>query len=86
MLHSGFLLDNRRWLGDLLAEDVSLDKVWEPNSELIRDELLCGNRKDLCKKRQYQDMKERLVLLTIYFLQSKLLGLSDEAKDHEPSD
>lgn len=34
-LHSGFFLYNRGWLGDLLAEYVSLDKVWKPNGELI---------------------------------------------------
>lgn len=33
---------------------------------------------------QWQHVKTRLVLLTIYFLQSKLLGLSDKAENHEP--
>lgn len=34
-LNPGFFFDNRGRLGDLLTEDMSLDEVWKPDSELI---------------------------------------------------
>jgi len=83
-VNPGFFLYNCGWLRDLLAEDMSLDKVRKPNGELIRDEALCWNRKHLCRKLAPK-CETCLVLLTVNFLQSELLGLSDKAEDHEPS-
>lgn len=42
-----FPLDNWRWLLDLLAEDVALDKVWKPHSEFVAEEVLCWDGEDL---------------------------------------
>lgn len=67
-----------------MAENVSLDEVRKPNGEFIRDEALCWNGKDLCRKSVLKS-KARFILLTVYFLQSELLGFSDEAEYHEPS-
>lgn len=38
-----FFLDDCWRLRNLLTEDVSLEEVWEPDSEFIRDETLCWN-------------------------------------------
>jgi len=43
-------LNDWRWLLNLLAKDVSLDKVRQPNLGLIRDVLTRGYRKDLCRE------------------------------------
>lgn len=40
--------DDRRWLWDVLAEDVALDEVWEPDSQLVADEFAGGDGEDLC--------------------------------------
>lgn len=83
--HFSFFLYDRGGLRDLLAENVSLDKVREPNGELIRDEALCWNGKDLCRKSVLQS-KGLVILLTVNLLQGELLGFSDEAENHEPGD
>ena len=41
------LLDNWRWLDDLLAEDVALDEIRQPDLHLITEELLRRDREDL---------------------------------------
>lgn len=41
------LLDDGRWLGDLLAEEMALDEVGEPDLQLVAEELLGGDREDL---------------------------------------
>lgn len=43
-----FLLNDWRWLRDVLAEDVTLDDVWKPHGQLVADELPGRNREDLC--------------------------------------
>lgn len=45
LLSSG---DNLRGTGDILPEDVSLDKPREPYSQLVVNVLASGNREDLC--------------------------------------
>lgn len=42
-------LDNRRGLGDSLAEDVSLEEIRQPRVQLIADKVLGGDREDLCE-------------------------------------
>jgi hypothetical protein len=42
------LLNNRRWLGNVLAEDFALDEVRQPHLQLVVDELLRRDRKYLC--------------------------------------
>lgn len=39
--------DDRRRLGDLLAEDVALEEVGHRVLDLVTDELPCRNREDL---------------------------------------
>jgi hypothetical protein len=43
------LLDDWRGLFDLLAEDVSLEEVRKPHSQLIVEETLGWDREDLCE-------------------------------------
>lgn len=49
--------DGRR-LGDLLAEDVALDEVRQPNEQFVRDEFLGGDRKDLWRIPLAWDVRE----------------------------
>lgn len=42
------LLDERRRLGDIPAEDVALDEVGKPDLCLVRDVVLCRDGEDLC--------------------------------------
>ena len=44
------LLDDWRWLFNLLAEDVSLEEVRKPHRQLIVEETLGWDREDLCVK------------------------------------
>lgn len=39
--------DNGWWLGDVLAEDVALDEVGQPDACLVVEELLCWDGEDL---------------------------------------
>lgn len=48
------LLDDRRWLHDLLSEDISLDEIRKPHSRLVGNVVLRWNREDLCERRQYE--------------------------------
>jgi hypothetical protein len=41
------LLDDWRWLLNLLAEDVTLNEVWKPDLGLVAKELARGDREDL---------------------------------------
>lgn len=47
-----FFLNDLWWLGDVLAEDMSLEEVREPHGQLMRDEFARWNREDLCETRQ----------------------------------
>jgi hypothetical protein len=42
------LLDDRRGLSDLLAEDMSFNKVRKPSGKFVTDELFRRDREDLC--------------------------------------
>lgn len=55
-LSAASLLDDRRRLDDLLAEEMTLDKVRKPDLQLVAEELLCWDREDLI------DLFERLIL------------------------
>lgn len=41
------LFDDWRWLNNLLAEDVALDEIRQPDLHLIAEELLRRDREDL---------------------------------------
>ena len=43
-----FPLDDRRRLDDVLAEDVALDEVGEPDVQFVADETLGRDGEDLC--------------------------------------
>jgi len=45
------LLDDWRWLRDLLSEDVPLEEIREPHGQLIAEETLRWDREDLCENR-----------------------------------
>ena len=45
------LLNDWRWLNDLLSADVSLEKVRKPHGQLIVEETLRWDREDLCENR-----------------------------------
>jgi hypothetical protein len=69
-----------------LAEDFALDEVRQPYLQLVVDELLRRDRKDLCR---IVSTGGALVVrngLTVYFFQRELLGFSDEAENHAPGD
>lgn len=42
--------NDRRRLGDVLAEDVTLDEVGKPDRQLVADELASRDGEDLCGK------------------------------------
>ena len=46
------LLDDWRWLRDLLSEDVPLEEIREPHGQLIVEETLRWDREDLCENCQ----------------------------------
>jgi len=81
------LLDDWRWLRDLLSEDVPLEEIREPHGQLIAEETLRWDREDLCENYQRQRPHASSgVLLTVDLFQGELFGLSNETEDHEPSD
>lgn len=41
--------DDGRWLGDVLAEDVALEEVGQPDFGFVAEELLCWDGEDLCR-------------------------------------
>ena len=79
---------------DVLAEDLGLDEPGQPDGELVTDELLGRDLEDLCDEDVsrwfsfYFNLGDAGwgVTLTVDFLESELLGLADEAEDHEPGD
>lgn len=42
--------DDRWWLLDLLAENMTFDEVRQPDSEFMADEFARWNGKDLCRR------------------------------------
>ena len=45
------LLDDWRWLRDLLSEDLPLEEIRKPNRQFIVEETLRWDREDLCENR-----------------------------------
>lgn len=43
--------DDWQWLRDTLPKDISLDEPREPHGQLVMEELLRWNRKDLCDRK-----------------------------------
>lgn len=58
------LFDDWRWLNNLLAEDVALDEIRQPDLHLIAEELLRRDREDLV------DFFQRLCMLANTHTQS----------------
>ena len=79
---------------DLLAENLGLDEPGQPDCEFVADELLGRDLEDLCGARMLSvvfflgglGFRGAGWQLTVDFLESELLCLTDEAKDHEPGD
>jgi hypothetical protein len=81
------LLDDWRWLRDLLSEDVPFEEVRKPHRQFIVEETLRWDREDLCGNRQRKrPYASSGVLLTVDLFQGELFGFSNETEDHEPSD
>jgi hypothetical protein len=82
------LLDDWRWLRDLLSEDVPLEEIRKPHGQLIVEETLRWDREDLCEnvRQRKRPHASSGVLLTVDLFQGELFSLSNETEDHEPSD
>jgi hypothetical protein len=87
-----FGADDGRRLLDVPTEDLGFDEPGQPDCELVADELLGWDLEDLCDANVSRLRLGDLILwagllaLTVDFLEGKLLGLANEAEDHEPGD
>jgi len=77
--------DDGRRLRDVLSQDLGPEEPGEPDEEFVADELLGRDLEDLwCVLVRCLAWINAAAVLTVNLFKRQLLGLTNEAEDHEP--